>query len=388
MIRKVRIRNYKSITNLDLDLERITTLIGANGSGKSNILEAITLASAAAQNKLDNEFLASRGVRVTDTRFMRCAFGDATLPSSEAAKSINIRVDGDNDVHFSCELSVDESGSFPKWSQNFSVLAEVLLPLLRPAKPRPNAPKITTELLEQMFEEVSPEVAELLFKKRAGTLPGFLIYAPENSALRTFQAEGQILPLGIRGEGIFAHLKMLNSDKHKDRLKKIKEHLSLIDWYETFDIPEGLGPGERSIRIRDRYLADGASFDQRSANEGFLFLLFYVALFISPDTPAFFSIDNIDNSLNPKLCITLLRQIATLAREYDKQVILTTHNPAVLDGLNLHEQDQRLLVVERNKVGHTRIRRVDAPKPTGGEAVVSLSEAFLRGYIGGLPKNF
>ena len=60
----------------------------------------------------------------------------------------------------------------------------------------------------------------------------------------------------------------------------------------------------------------------------------------------------------------------------------------MLDGLNLHEEDQRLLVVERNKVGHTRIRRVDPPKPTGGEPVVSLSEAFLRGYIGGLPKNF
>ena len=43
----------------------------ANGSGKSNILEAIALGSAAAQYKLDNEFLISRGIRVTETRFMR-----------------------------------------------------------------------------------------------------------------------------------------------------------------------------------------------------------------------------------------------------------------------------------------------------------------------------
>lgn len=81
-------------------------------------------------------------------------------------------------------------------------------------------------------------------------------------------------------------------------------------------------------------------------------------------------------------------QIATLAREYDKQVILTTHNPAVLDGLNLHEKDQKLLVVERNKAGHTRVRQVDPPKPSGNEPVASLSEAFMRGAIGGLPKNF
>ena len=119
---------------------------------------------------------------------------------------------------------------------------------------------------------------------------------------------------------------------------KIKEKLKLIDWFETFDIPEDLSPGERSIRIQDRYLPDGTLFDQRSANEGFLFLLFYITLFISPETPAFFSIDNIDTSLNPKLCIALLQQLAMLAKEYDKQVILTTHNPAVLDGLDLRDE--------------------------------------------------
>src|SRR6185369_15712331 len=99
--------------------------------------------------------------------------------------------------------------------------------------------------LEQALTQ-SPELQAQLFLRTAGTLPGFLIYAPENSALRTFQAEGQILPLGIRGEGLFAHLKGLSSKKHRDRLQKIKEQLSLIDWFDTFDIPADLAPGERS----------------------------------------------------------------------------------------------------------------------------------------------
>ena len=77
-----------------------------------------------------------------------------------------------------------------------------------------------------------------------------------------------------------------------------------------------------------------------------------------------------------------------LAKENNKQVIITTHNPAVLDGLDLHDDEQRLLVVDRNKDGHTRAHRVDPPKPVAGQAPVSLSEAFMRGYIGGLPKNF
>src|SRR6267142_1466472 len=115
MIRKVRVENYKSLPDLTLELGRVTVLIGANGSGKSNILEAIALASAAAQNKLDNEFLISRGIRVTETRFMRSAF-DKPPKSGDAIK---VTVQGDNEVAFDCYLSADETASYPKWKGSF-----------------------------------------------------------------------------------------------------------------------------------------------------------------------------------------------------------------------------------------------------------------------------
>lgn len=46
MIKTISIENYKSILKLKLDLGRINVFIGANGSGKSNILEAIAMLSA------------------------------------------------------------------------------------------------------------------------------------------------------------------------------------------------------------------------------------------------------------------------------------------------------------------------------------------------------
>ena len=399
MIRQIQVTNYKSIMDLTFRPARVTVLIGANGSGKSNILEAIALASAASQDKLDNEFLISRGIRVTETRFMRSAFRERSkrpkvlisfpddkelkFESVQApGKEIGIAIQGDNEVAFACELWADETASYPKWRQSPPIRAKELSAGLTSLDLEPNA-EVTPEIMKQVFSRI----VEQLRGRPVGTLPTFLIYSPEFSALRTFQSEGQILPLGIRGEGLFAHLKALNSENNKTRLAKIKERLQLIDWFETFEIPEDLGSGERSIRIRDRYLRPKALFDQRSANEGFLFLLFYLTLFISPDTPSFFSIDNIDSSLNPKLCIKLVETIVTLAKEYDKQVILTTHNPAVLDGLDLDDEEQSLIVVERSKAGHTRIRPVN-PIKTSAQMEVSLSEAFMRGYIGGLPKNF
>jgi predicted ATPase len=379
MIRTVHIENFKSIESLTLALGRVTVLIGANGSGKSNILEALAFTSAAAQDKLDNEFLIARGIRVTETRFMRSAFGG----ERPVGDGIKLSVAGDGEVGFECELRSDEMSSYPQWRRWMSItndgLGRKMREYLQASKVDNNDVNASADFFTNVF---------LMFRQAVGSLAGFLVYSPENSSLRTFQREGQILPLGINGEGLFAHLKALNTDTNRDRLEQIIQKLSLIDWFERFEIPQDLGPGERSIRIRDRYLAEGALFDQRSANEGFLFLLFYFTLFISPETPAFFAIDNIDASLNPKLCSTLLRELVALAVEHDKQVIVTTHNPAVLDGLDLHDDEQRLLVIDRDLDGHTTARRIHPPKPLDGDPPVRLSEAFLRGYIGGLPKNF
>jgi len=74
MIESIGIKNYKSIVDLQFDVGRVNVLIGENGSGKSNILEAIALAAAAEADKLDNEFLTSRGIRVTSPLLMRSNF--------------------------------------------------------------------------------------------------------------------------------------------------------------------------------------------------------------------------------------------------------------------------------------------------------------------------
>ncbi|NEQ99358.1 MAG: AAA family ATPase, partial [Cyanothece sp. SIO2G6] len=74
MIESIGIKNYKSIVDLQFDVGRVNVFIGENGSGKSNILEAIALAAAAEADKLDHEFLSSRGIRVTAPISMRSTF--------------------------------------------------------------------------------------------------------------------------------------------------------------------------------------------------------------------------------------------------------------------------------------------------------------------------
>jgi hypothetical protein len=393
--REVHIAGYKSIEELRLELGRVTVFIGENGCGKTNVLEAIALGAAAAAARLEHEFLASRGVRVTEPRFMRSAF-----PESPPDAPIHVEIRGaDKEVLFSCSLQTkdDVSPLTRMDSGAFEALPEGEREALVERVAALETERLLTEI-DIVVGSAEP-VAGWSDKARAAavklahagarqrSISTFLLYAPENTALRTFQAEGQILPLGVKGEGLFAHLRNL-AQKDEPTLLEIIDRLSLLDWFDRFDIPKDLGPGERSLRIRDRYLAEGALFDQRSANEGFLMLLYYLTLFASPQTPRFFAVDNIDAALNPKLCSRLVETLVALAKKHDKQAILTTHNPAVLDGLDLHDDEQRLFVIERDRRGRTQARRVQPPRAIDGEPPMKLSEAFLRGYIGGLPKNF
>jgi AAA15 family ATPase/GTPase len=388
MLKEVRIENYKSIQKLKLELGRVTVLIGENGCGKSNILEAIALASAAADDKLDNEFLASRGIRVTEPQFMRSAFEIDNL-----IKDIKIELRGNEVQRFSCLLQNDNS-PYSQWvSKNFlgdieTSIKNALKIVIHKYGGLEKILSILEEKTEFSGQELSILKEDLQSFLLINFLNKFIIYSPENQALRTFEKEGQIQPLGINGEGLFKLLKFLSSD-NQQQLNNIKKKLQLIDWFQDFEDPLNLSNLQNSLQIKDRYLdIDLTYFDQRSSNEGFLFLLFYFALFISDITPKFFAIDNIDASLNPRLCRRLMQELVELAKKHDKQVIFTTHNPAVLDGLDLHDDEQRLFATYRNQLGHTKARRILKPELLEGQEPVKLSEAFLRGYIGGLPKNF
>ena len=363
MIREILIKNFKSIAGLSLELGRFNVLIGENGSGKTNILEAIALGGATAANKLDNEFLASRGIRVTDPELMRAAFDPKTKN-----KEIFLEYIAEDKDTATFRLKNDNQ-PYSKW-----VDVE-----------REKDKRYLLQLIKEKIEEtgsLSKESDKLdsVIQERLDGMPlsSFIIYSPGNTTLRIFEQEGQILPLGIRGEGLFKLIKTLLLAKDKKSILEIKENLKLFDWFDDFNLPEMTSANEFVLKIKDRFLSSQLNeFDQRSANEGFLFLLFYLSLFISKDTPVFFAIDNLEASFNPKLCVEISKMLIRLCKEKKKQVIVTTHNPSILDGLNLHDPEERLFVIKRNTNGHTIAKRI-TEKPEA-ESAVKLSEAWTSG---------
>jgi AAA15 family ATPase/GTPase len=446
VLRSIRIENYKSIRELALQLGRVNVFIGENGAGKTNILEAIALAGATYARKLDYEFLSSRGIRVTGPSLMKSAFMRKTR-KSPIKVSVEAEDSGQELAGFSFVLENDNKpysawigkvlASSPHFTVGVSQLKKVVenISLIRAktkdmlddvqGNPLTEDDRSQYELViqqaVQLSEEFKAEIAQLATLSKvlgidfseltdklgkeysvpntldnsgilnvfsaleSSGLKDFIVFAPENSTLRTFEREGQIQPLGINGEGLLKLLEVMSKNDSQREIAEIKSSLRMFGWFDDFSIVDN--DGNTRIEIVDQYTSKaGNTIDQKSTNEGFLFLSFYFSLFVSKLTPKFFAIDNIDTALNPKLCQGMMVRLIEMAKAHNKQVLLTSHNPALLDGLDLNDPEQRLFVVSRGLNGETRVRRFE--KKTVSKSPRRLSELFMSGALGGLPRDF
>ena len=95
MLETIRIQNFKSIVDLKLELGRVNVLIGENGSGKSNLLEALAFASVAIGNRFKTKELVDRGVRDVDVEKMRPLF------NFEESIETSFKFGNEEEYHFS-----------------------------------------------------------------------------------------------------------------------------------------------------------------------------------------------------------------------------------------------------------------------------------------------
>lgn len=346
MIHSVSIQNFKSIADITLPLGNVNVLIGANGSGKSNILEAIGMAAAERDGHIKIDEMFYKGVRIAKPNLVVGSFY-----GHKPSQKIAITIEGDSE-----QLQY----------------------------------RIVNEHPDDIYADWVAQVNAAAGLKNI--LAKYLIYSASIDALRGFTTGSYQMPLGLNGEGLDM---LLSTMPEADRMRIKDEVAECIPWMQDIFVDTNdtykmqgykLGRSKSNLYFQDRYMQKSNNiFSAENANEGILELLFYLTLFVSTKTPTFFAIDNIDNGLNPRLCRHLLTILSKLAKENQKQVILTTQSPAILDGMNLNDDTQKLYVVERNDDGYTIAKQLRTKE---GNPRMKLSEMWMNGIIGGVPNNF
>jgi predicted ATPase len=405
ILRGVEIKNFKSILDLTIDLGRFNVFIGTNGCGKSNILEAIATAGSSIEGNLNFEGLSSRGVRMARPDLIISSF-----LNTQKRKTIDIELSYEsNDVTHKERMSLepeDPNDIYTAWRDNekrnekkdiielFNEVAEELYKE-KSIELLVEKDRWSKELIERMKRKMDNQIVSVEIKSSiADYLINYSIYDLNTKSLRgVVPADSKKTPLGINGEGLDLLIKSFNGFE-KSYLNKCKVY---FDWLEDLRSDtseklehEGLKPGRSTSNLffTDKFMQkQNNTLSAESSNEGILYVLFYLALFISNKTPSFFAIDNIETALNPRLCQVLIKELASLADERGKQVLITTHNPAILDGLNLLDDEQRLFEVYRDSQGQTKVRRIKF-KNDLSDKKFKLSEMWLKGLLGAVPENF
>ena len=120
-----------------------------------------------------------------------------------------------------------------------------------------------------------------------------------------------------------------------------------------------------------------------------MYALFLAVIAGHRSSPALCAVDNADHGLNPGLARSLFERLCQWYLNADKprQILLTTHNPLVLDGLPLQDDRVRLFTVSRTDSGRTSVRRVvvNDTMLEKAEQGWSLSRLWVMGHLGGAP---
>lgn len=393
MIRQIHIRGFKSLLDQTIELGRVNCIIGANGVGKSNLLEALGVLSAASNGVVDDESLLRRGVRAGLPRLFKSSFASDRTPPH-----IALEAQDDRGAVYRVSLLNPLDAPEPAWTYKTELLHDGTVDIVADGvRNRKNLNPTAGLAALKMVELPLDNPAAILLKR----LQQYAIYTPHTPVLRAITPDQQGRnPVGLNGgqlaEGFANILKQLEGDDASG--EEILDQLySLIDWvgdiqpttHASMLLSPKVPRTKWMLKFVDRYMAASRNeLTAYDASEGALYVIFAAVLCLSKQAPPLLAIDNLDQALNPRLAAQLVAYLPRwLAHNHpDRQILFTAHNPAVLDGLQLEDPDIRLFVADRNSAGHTTLRRITLSETLHElHQEYPLSRLWLMGHLGAVP---
>ena len=377
-----------------MDLGRVNVFIGANGSGKSNLLEALGVLSAAASGTVDDQSLLSRGVRPGVPQLYKSAF--SARPGRRIPPHLFFGACGSH-ARYEVSLHNPLKEPTPAWrfkAESWEDANRRLVGRSPRTASRSNPERGLAAL--KAVDVTGGDALDLL-----ELLQKYVIFTPTTPVLRGVSPETQPRePLGLSGGNLArATAELLKQRRRVEHSMRIcREVLGLVDWASSFGATSAarlpLSPAaaasETVIRFRDRFMRkDRNVLSGYDASEGALYALFLAIISGHDKSPRLCAVDNADHGLNPRLARSLVEHVCGwyLDASSPRQILLTTHNPLVLDGLPLQDDRVRLFTVSRTSSGRTSVRRVeiDDSLVKKAEQGWSLSRLWVMGHLGGVP---
>lgn len=358
MLSQLRFKKFKSFLDAAMPVEPLTILIGANASGKSNAIDGLQILSALATNRELIDIL--DGIRGQETGIRGGSRGAAryggsafelgcSLDSGEYTLEYEIKIgvkprvwllseslykrmhadpkrriliyrtsltdEKSGDIHV--EYQTNQRGRKPKvpFLRNYSILSQI--PGRFPAD-----------------ASTAPEIMKV-FHEMSAVLRKILILNPVPHLMRDYvhSSRTKILPTAENLSAVVANLIKENTTK-----KLILSYLQDFPEQQIVDIKALKTPSDDvMLSFVEQFANYSRDIDTRGMSDGTLRYLSVLAALVGEEPGTTVVVEEVDNGLHPSRAYKLIAALRELGSKKGIDIIVTTHNPALLNALEAED---------------------------------------------------
>ncbi|MCY4662692.1 MAG: ATP-binding protein [Acidobacteria bacterium] len=353
MLSHFTIENFKSYREATLKLAPLTVLIGANASGKSNAIEALRLLSwIAAGNRLGALRYASRDDdrairgKVSELGFRgQRAFSLSceTTESDWNRYSISLDVRNDDELHIAAERVTGASAVplFEVVTPSTGALGDMFVAYNNFARGGKKPQIMCNDQMTLLWQLVSPARFYRGHTKAVETIPAttrrfhqqlstITPLDPRPSLMRSysFKSEKKLTESGRNLSGV-----LYNLCKTPEVKGELLEFVRALPEQDIKEIDFIATPrGEVMVTLSETFGGGSRDYDATLLSDGTLRVLAIAAAVLSAP-PGLVVIEEIDNGVHPSRAAQLLNQLSLIAKARSLRVLISSHNPALLDAL-------------------------------------------------------
>ena len=363
---RLTVRGFRRLLDVSLELRPLTVVIGANGCGKTAVLDVLTLLANSAQGRLSGTISELSGVGailthdrapelelglVSDAEAYRLVLqpqGVGYVIREEKLESRGVnRIDAsERKTSYYNADGILVSASTPKWSLVETALSQV---------PR---------------DQSEPEEFRL---RLASSTHYHSLNVDARSSVRLPQPLGPAELPGRNGEDLVSCLFAVR-ENHRDRFELIEATLRVaFPSFERLEFPP-VAAGTVGLAWRERGRAK--PFYAHQLSEGTLRFLWLTALLESPGLTSATLLDEPEVGLHPELIMLLADLLRDASRR--SQVVVATHSDALIRFLKPEE----VVVCDSDEDGMTTLTRADELDLDDWLKDYSLDELWRNGRLG------
>jgi predicted ATPase len=372
---ELSVKGFRRLSDIKLALHPLSVLIGANGTGKTSVLDALSLLANSAQAKLSScvSDLSGLSSFLTYDKAEHLTLGISMVLSSDERLEYTLKLSPRGVAYTVEEEILSQQRGMEPFLHIVSHGPDIRYfegEQRRLVRPTWDHSPLETSLSQvpKMFKE--PED----FRKRLASSTYYHVLQVEGrSPVRLPQPIQPSLLPGQNGEELVPCLFYLR-ETHRDRFEAVEDALrAAFPRFERLEFPP-VAAGTLALAWRESGYSKPLYMHQLS--EGTLRFLWLTTLLQSPGLTAMTLLDEPEVSLHPEL----LNILADLLREASArtQIIVATHSDALIRFMEPSE----VVVMDSAEDGTTTIQRADQLNLDEWLKEYSLAELWRTGRIG------